>query len=126
MELTTHTSRNVRAASTVTLVAAIWLFVSPWIYSVYRLPNAWNSWIVGLAIAALAAIRIGSPEEFTWLSWLNCLLGVWTLASPWIFGYTGDTGRLVNSLCVGFVVFFMALRSATARPRRGTPMRTGA
>jgi hypothetical protein len=61
MELTTHTSRNVRAASTVTLVAAIWLFVSPWIYSVYRLPNAWNSWIVGLAIAALAAIRIGSP-----------------------------------------------------------------
>jgi len=54
MELPTDSS------STVTLLAAIWLFLSPWIYSVYRLPNAWNSWIVGLAIAALAAIRIGS------------------------------------------------------------------
>jgi hypothetical protein len=61
MELPTDTSSTVRTASTVTLPAAIWLFLSPWIYSVYRLPNAWNSWIVGLAIAALAAIRIGSP-----------------------------------------------------------------
>jgi SPW repeat len=125
MELTTHTSKIVKTASTVTLLAGIWLFISPWVYSVSRLPNAWNSWVVGLAIAALAAIRIGSPAELPGLSWLNCLLGVWTFASPWVFGYTADSGRLVNSLCVGVVVFFMALRSATATPRRGTPLPTG-
>lgn len=126
MDMSKDRSGTVKAASTITLLAAVWLFVSPWIYAVYRLPNAWNSWIVGFLIAVLAAIRIGFPLEMPSLSWLNCLLGAWTLASPWIFKYNGDTGRQVNSLCVGVVVFFMALRSASATPRTGPSLPTGA
>jgi hypothetical protein len=122
----THTERTVRAASTVTLLAAVWLFVSPWVYGSYMMANSWNSWIVAGLMVIAAAIRIGNPVSLAWLSWLNCLFGAWTFASPWIFRYTGETGRFVNSLCVGVIVFFVALRSATATPRRGTPMPTGA
>lgn len=48
------------------------------------------------------------------LGWVNCALGTGTFASPWIFSYTGETGRLINSLVVGVVVFIVAVRSATA------------
>ncbi len=126
MDSMTHTSKTVRTASTITLLAAIWLLVSPWVYAAYRLPQAWNSWAIGLVVAVLAAIRIGSPERTQWMSWLNCLFGAWTFASPWIFRYTSDTGRFANSLCVGLIVFIMAARSATATPRTGTPLPTGA
>jgi hypothetical protein len=47
------------------------------------------------------------------LSWLNALLGIWTFFSPWIYGYTAGTGRFINSLCVGVIVFVLAICSAT-------------
>lgn len=76
-------------------------------------PDAWNYWIVGAVIAILAAFRLSSPAANTWMSWLNCMLGIWTFASPWIYGYTSNTGQFVNSLCVGVIVFIVAMRSAT-------------
>jgi flagellar biosynthesis protein FliQ len=100
------------------MLAGIWLFVSPWVYGAYTNPNAWNSWIVGAVIAILAAMRLSNSPTQTWMSYLNCLLGIWTFASPWIYGYTGNTGRFVNSLCVGVVVFVLAITSANATSHR--------
>jgi hypothetical protein len=116
----TDNTRNVgpvRAASTLNILAGIWLFVSPWVYGAYTNPNAWNSWIVGAVIVILAAIRMGSPAGLRGFSWFNCFLGAWTFASPWIYGYMGNTGRFVNSLCVGVIVFLLAIAAATSMPR---------
>jgi hypothetical protein len=96
---------TIRTASTINLLAGIWLFVSPWVYLAYRNPDSWNSWIVGAMIVILAAIRLGNPLGARGVSVLNMLLGIWTFASPWIYGYTGYTGRFINSLCVGVIVF---------------------
>jgi len=104
-----HTG-GVKAASTIALLAGIWFFVSPWVYGAYTNPNAWNSWIVGAVIAILAASRLANPSV-AWMSWLNCLLGIWAFVSPWVYGYTDNTGRFINSLCVGVVVFIMAITS---------------
>jgi hypothetical protein len=40
---------------------------------------------------------------------VNCLLGIWVFVSPWTLGYSADSGRLVNSLCVGATVFIAAV-----------------
>jgi hypothetical protein len=107
----------VRTASTITLLGAIWFFISPWVYGAYGNMNAWNSWIVGAVIGILAIIRLGGPGTMPGLSWFNACLGVWTFFSPWIYGYTGNTGRMVNSLCVGVVVFVLAIVSGTITNR---------
>ena len=103
-----------RPASTIALLAGIWLFVSPWIYGAAATPNAWNSWIVGALIVIFAASRLNRP--FASLSWLNVILAIWTFVSPWIYGYTGNMGRFINSLCVGVIVFVAAMVSANAMP----------
>lgn len=115
-----------KAASTIALLAGIWFFISPWIYGSYTLANSWNSWIVGAVITILAAIRLGSSElqATQWMSWINCLLGIWAFVSPWIYQYTGSTGRFVNSLCVGVIVFAAAISSAMATPHSTRPMVT--
>ena len=118
---TQHT--GVKVASTIALLAGIWLFISPWIYGAYMEPNAWNSWIVGVVMIVLATIHLSSPMD-SWTSWLNCLLGIWTFASPWIYGYTVNTGRLINSLCVGVIVFIVALSNVFATPHTDGPMPT--
>jgi hypothetical protein len=102
-----------KAASTIVLLAGIWFFVSPWVYGAYTTGNAWNSWIVGAIMFILGCVRMSQPSRLTGLSWLNALLGIWAFFSPWIYAYTGNTGRFINSLCVGVIVFILALCSAT-------------
>ena len=114
-------SNIVKGASTIALLAGIWLFLSAWVYGVSGTANAWNNWIVGALIIILAAIRLESSPFMSWVSWINCALGVWTFASPWIYGYTGNTDRFANSLVVGVIVFVFAICSATALPRMAHP-----
>jgi len=115
---TPHHASSVALTSTINLLAGIWLFVSPWVYGAYANPDAWNSWIIGAAIAILAAIRLGNPGGLRIFSWVNMALGVYVFFSPWIYAYVGNTGRFVNSLCVGVLVFVMAISGffAVARP----------
>ena len=115
----------IKTASTISLLAGIWLFISPWVYGAYATPNVWNSWIVGYCIMLFGAVRMGSPEV-RGASVVSLLLGIWTFASPWIFRYPGNAGRFVNSMCVGALVFILGAyassvgRTTTAPP----PLRT--
>ncbi len=100
-------------ASLIALAAGSWFFVSPWIYSAHGDSSAWNSWVVGALIFLCGLIRMNRPAA-TGLSWLNSILGIWVAVSPWVYGYTGDSGRFVNSLIVGFIVFCAALAGANS------------
>jgi hypothetical protein len=44
--------------------------------------------------------------------------------SPWIFGYTMQHGQLINSLCVGLIMFVAAIWSATSTPHTQHPVVT--
>jgi uncharacterized membrane protein len=111
-----------RAVSTICLLAGIWLFVSPWVYGAYTNGNAWNCWIVGGFMILFGIIRIARPAYSTVFSWCNMILGIWVFCSPWIYGYAGiNTGRFINSLCVGVVVFVCSIVSARISGPRNAP-----
>ncbi len=74
--------------------------------------DAWNSWIVGGSMVLFAIVRMALPAYSTVLSWCNMILGIWIFCSPWIYGYTGNSGRFINSLCVGVIVFAFSIASA--------------
>jgi hypothetical protein len=101
-----------KSASIICLLAGIWFFVSPWIYGAEANANAWNSWIIGGFIVLFGILRIARPAYSTVLSWCNMILGIWAFFSPWIYGYTSNNGRFINSLCVGVIVFVFSIASA--------------
>ncbi|HSU60272.1 MAG TPA: SPW repeat protein [Bryobacteraceae bacterium] len=110
----------VRTASTIVLLAGIWLFVSPWVYGAYHNPDAWNSWIIGAIIIGVAWVRLVWPLSMPGLSWFSMLLGIYVFISPWLYNYTGNTGRFINSLCVGVVVVAAGIASAVNTKRMVT------
>ena len=115
----THSSPAIgRAASTICLLAAIWFFVSPWVYGAAATGSAWNSWIVGVLLFILAAVRMRTPVASAGLSWFNTILGIWVFFSPWIYGYVAHTDRFVNSLCIGVIVFIFSIASAVSSRNR--------
>lgn len=107
------------------LIISLWFFISPWVYGAYHMANAWNSWIVGAVMAIIAAVSLSSPRISS-LNWVNVVLAAWVFISPWVYGYTANTGRFVNSLCVGVVLFvlsIMATSMAARTPRTTVPHR---
>lgn len=107
--MTMNDDTGIKTTATISLLAGVWLFLSPWVYRVSSAPNAWNSWIFGILIVLFSLIRLWSPEGTRSLSVVNLILGAWTFVSPWVYGYMHDTGRFVNSLCVGAIVFVVAI-----------------
>ena len=116
--------RTAQGASIVVLLAGIWFFISPWVYGAMGARSAWNSWIVGVTMVILAAVRISNPLTTVGASWVNCALGIWAFISPWIYRYTFNHGRFSNSLFVGVIVFLASIVSANMihrHPRTPSP-----
>lgn len=110
-----HTGQ-VKTASGINVILGLWFLISPWVYgyTAMHAGSVWNNIIVGIIIAILAAIRFFSPYSATWLSWLNALLGVWVVISPWIYGYSANGGRTWNSVILGIIVIVLSIWSASA------------
>lgn len=101
-----------------TLIFGLWYIVSAWVYGPGTSSAAamWNNVVVGILIALFAAIRLSARAPRPTARWLDLLLGIWAFFSPWIYGYVHDEARLINSLCVGTIVFALSISSSSSRP----------
>jgi len=100
-------------ASGLVLVAGLWLIISPFVLGYSSVTAAtWGSIIVGIIIATIAAVRAFRPGEVIWLSWVNVVLGVWLVLTPFIYGLSGDARVLYNHIIVGLIVVVLAAWSA--------------
>jgi hypothetical protein len=115
----TLTSRRSQetAIDVVNLIAGLVLVISPWVLGFAGVSFAWNAWIVGVVVALVA---IGALVAFQqWEVWVNLVLGLWAIFSPWVLGFAGNTGAMAVHVIVGIVVAVLAaveLYLATHRP----------
>jgi hypothetical protein len=107
--------RQITTAGILNIIAGIWILISPWVYG-YAVDTGgmWNSVIVGIVIAVLALIRASGAYTQAWLSWINAILGLWLIISPWVYGYDNNTGGSWNSIILGIIVCILAVWSAQA------------
>jgi len=103
-------------ASGLNVLAGIWLIISPYILGFAGTPGATNAITIGIIVGILALIRVMTPENTRWLSWVNMVFGVWLLISPFAMGFMG-TADLWNAIILGILVItFAAWSSVAARP----------
>lgn len=105
--------QQVTTASGLNILAGLWLIISPFVlgYSALR-GTMWNDVIVGIIIALIAAGKLFRGRDLQWLSWINVVLGLWLIISPFVFGNSGNTRVLYNEIIVGIVVVVLAAWSA--------------
>ena len=111
---------NARLCDVANLILGAVLFFSPWIFGFGAGRASENANIAGiiiavLAIAALAAFAI-------WEEWLNLIVGLWTLVSPWLLGFQG-TRAMIVCVVIGAIVAILAaieLRIMSRNPPRLT------
>jgi hypothetical protein len=86
----------------VNLVLAVVLFISPWVLGfVSTGAAAWNAWAVAIVIGALAIAAITAFA--VWEEWINLLLGLWLIASPWVLHFSMDRRPMWSFVVLGII-----------------------
>lgn len=116
--------QQISTASGLNIIAGLWLILSPFILGYTALRSSmWNAIIVGIIVAAIAAMRLYGARRHGWLSWVNAALGIWLILSPFFFGVAGDHRVLWNFVVVGIIVTALGVWSALATELgRPTPL----
>ncbi|MDI3270669.1 MAG: SPW repeat protein [Bacillota bacterium] len=100
------------------VILGVWMFLSPWILGFSAEAGImWNAVIVGILAAALALWHgYGGPA---WTAWVNVVVGVWLILSPWILAYSTLTNPMANAVVVGLLLGGSALWATQEKAERG-------
>ena len=87
------------------LLLALFLFMTPWLLANANEDTKIDLWASGALIAGISFATLVAFSN--WEEWLNLLLGIWLVGSPWVLGFT-HTRAMHYSIGIGIVVSFMA------------------
>ena len=96
---------NAKLCDVANLVLGAILFCSPWLFGFGAGKVSENATISGLVIAILAIAALAAFA--VWEEWLNLIVGLWTMVSPWVLGFQGTTAMTVHVL-IGAAVAVLA------------------
>jgi hypothetical protein len=98
--------RNEAYIDWINLLLGIALLISPFVMGFATGTPMINAVIGGVVIGAIA---IAALVSFTvWEEWLNLLLGLWVVISPWVLGFTEMTTAFQTHVAIGFAVAVLA------------------
>ena len=90
----------------INLVLAVALFISPWVLGFAQGTPMGNALIAGIVIGAIAIAAIVSFSQ--WEEWVNLIVGLWVLISPWVLGFTAVTSAVWAHVVIGLIVTVLA------------------
>jgi hypothetical protein len=96
---------NAKLCDVANLVLGAILFFSPWMFGFDAGKVSQNATIAGLVIAIIAIAALAAFA--VWEEWLNLVVGLWTLVSPWVLGFQGTTAMTVHVI-IGIAVAVLA------------------
>jgi hypothetical protein len=106
---------QITTASGLDVLAGIWLLISPFVLVFQHNAGAiTNNVVLGIVIGVLALYRFFAPARDAWVSWVNVLLGIWVLISPFVVGFNNMSTATTNNVIMGIIVIILAGWSALA------------
>jgi len=95
------------------LASGAWLVCSPWWLQYFtgspytdQTVASWSSVFLGLAVVIVAIWALATPQR--WEEWINLVLGLWLVASPWALNFDTYTIATVNMVIVGGIIALFA------------------
>jgi hypothetical protein len=98
---------NAKLCDVANLILGAILFFSPWIFGFDAGRVSENAHIAGIVIAALAVAALAAFA--IWEEWLNLIVGLWVLVSPWVFGFQGTNAMTVHVIIGAMVAILAAI-----------------
>ncbi len=98
--------KNLMLVDWINLILAFALVVSPWVLALPAGTITYNAVIAGVVIGLVA---IGALVAFAqWEEWVNLILGMWVLVSPFVLGFSSNVNATWTHVVVGLAVAVLA------------------
>ena len=97
--------------SWINIVLSTWVIVSPFVLGFHSSQAIWNNVVAGALVGILALIgwRMHQPG---W-SWLNLILGMWLVISPFVLFLSGPA--MWNNVILGIIIAAFALTNTYSK-----------
>ncbi|MFI7705026.1 SPW repeat protein [Nonomuraea sp. NPDC049480] len=101
----------VQLADGLTLLAGLFLALSPWIVGFTNIGSlTMNNLVTGIAVALLSLGFSSAFGRTYGIAWTAPLLGVWTILAPWLIRGEADTAATITTnVIVGAVIAILGL-----------------
>jgi len=96
---------NEKLCDVANLVLGVILFFAPWIFAFDSGPQTQNAFVCGVIIAVLSLAALAAFA--VWEEWLNLIVGLWVIISPWALGFAKTTAMTVD-VVIGILVAVLA------------------
>lgn len=96
---------NAKLCDVANLILGAILFFSPWMFGFAAGAQSQNAYVTGIIIAVLSIAALAAFA--VWEEWLNLIVGLWAVVSPWVLGFQGTTAMSVH-LVIGILVAVLA------------------
>ena len=107
----TVAERRKFGSSWVNIFLGIWVIVSPFVLGSHSPKGIWNNVVTGVVVGILAVIRLSMRQQ-GW-SWLNLILGIWLVISPFVL-FLG-TAAMCNNVILGILIAALALTNTYSK-----------
>ncbi len=93
-----------RLQDQIEIVIGLWLCISPWVlgYSGPLQVAGWSAILVGIGVLLFSFEDLALPSEIE--EWVELVLGLALMASPWVWNYSDNMPATLNALISGFLV----------------------
>lgn len=96
---------NAKLCDVANLILGAILFISPRIFAFSAGPESQSAYISGIVIVVFSIAALASFA--VWEEWLNLIVGLWVIVSPWLLGFPNTTAMTV-SVAIGVLVVALA------------------
>ncbi len=115
--------RSESALDLYNVVLAAVLFAAPWLFRLTNGTARVDFWLCSAAVVALSLAAIFAYAN--WEEWVNFLVGIWLIASPWILGFS-QVRAMHFAIAIGALVVFMAMLELWLEYEKTHPMDSSA
>ena len=110
-ERVSMSERSASGNSWVNIMLGIWVIISPFVLGIHTPKGIWNNIVIGAMVGILAIIRWRMHQP-GW-SWLNLILGIWLVISPFVLFLSG--AAMWNNVILGIIVAAFALTNTYSK-----------
>lgn len=110
-EQDSRSERSMDGSSWINILLGIWVIVSPFVLAIHSSKATWSNVITGAGVGVLAIIRWGMHQP-GW-SWLNLILGMWLVISPFVLFVSGP--GMWNNVILGIIIAAFALTNTYSK-----------
>lgn len=93
----------------VTGFLGVLMIIAPFIFGYEtNIAALWASIVTGSLVAIASYLEGVEKDRDNWEYWTAEILGIFAIASPFLFGFTNHTGAMWSSISIGFLISFIA------------------